>query len=262
LTAMKFAAAICLLLAAATLARSEIITPLNAGLREEADLWVTCALTAAPRPGEIPLLQSKAECESATGIYHYKLWLPRGYLTQTQRRWPCIFIASPFGNAGMGNMAERLKRTYVVVMLVESRNGPWPSPIGNFLAAHDDVVKRIRIREGAKIATGLSGGARASSVFVQLRPGFAGVVLQGAGVARTDNSAYYFNHIARVPSILFALLIGASDPRRSEISELQHEISPDHLAILIFPGGHQWAPADSFAKALDWIESRTRSASS
>ena len=253
---MKLAAAICLTLAVTAFAHAETVTPLDAGLREEADLWVTCALSLPPRPGEIPVLQSKAECDRAASIYHYKLWLPRGYLAQPHRYWPCVFIASPFGNARMGNMAESLKRTHVVVMLIESRNGPWPPTIGNFLAAHDDVVRRIRIREGQKIATGLSGGARASSVFVQIRPGFAGVIMQGAGVARTDNGAYYFNHVAHYPAILFALIMGESDPRRTEIADMQHQILPDHLAVLLFHGGHQWAPADVFAKALSWIESR------
>ena len=253
---MRFVATICLVLATSAFAHAETVTPLSASLREEANLWVTCALSVPPRPGEIPILESKAECDGAAGIYHYKLWLPRGYLAQPHRAWPCVFIASPFGNARMGNMAESLKRTHVVVMLVESRNGPWPPTIGNFLAAHDDVVRRIRIREGQKIATGLSGGARASSVFVQIRPGFAGVILQGAGVARTDNGAYYFNHITRNPAVLFALLIGENDPRRTEIAELQHQIAPDHLAVVLFPGAHQWAPADVFAKALNWIESR------
>ena len=56
--------------------------------------------------------------------------------------------------------------------------------------------------------------------------------------------------------MLFALLIGENDPRRTEIAELQHQIVPDHLAVLLFHGGHQWAPADVFAKALSWIESR------
>ena len=84
--------------------------------------------------------------------------------------------------------------------------------------------------------------------FRQIRPGFAGVILQGAGV-RTDNGAYYFNHITRNPAVLFALLIGENDPRRTEIAELQHQIAPDHLAVVLFPGAHQWAPADVFAKA-------------
>ena len=51
-------------------------------------------------------------------------------------------------------------------------------------------------------------------------------------------------------------IIGENDPRRTEIAEMQHQIAPDHLAVLLFHGGHQWAPADAFAKALSWIESR------
>jgi hypothetical protein len=221
-------------------------------------LWVTCALRETPRPGEIPVLRWKRDCEDATGIYHYKLWLPHGYLAQPRRHWPCVFIASPFGNARMGNMAERLKKTHVVVMLIESRNGPWPPTIGNFLAAHDDVVGRIRIQEGAKIATGLSGGARASSVFVQLRPRFSGAILQGAGVPSDETGRLYFYDLLRNQSIFIAMVIGRNDPRRSEISEMERQLGPKRFGVLLFPGGHQWAPADSFAKALDWIESRAR----
>ena len=255
---VKFAAAICLVLAGSIAARAEGVTPLGAGLREEANLWVTCALREAPRPGEIPVLPWKKDCEDATGIYHYKLWLPHGYLAQPHRHWPCVFIASPFGNARMGNMAESLKRTHVVVMLVESRNGPWPATIGNFLAAHDDVVKRIRIQEGAKIATGLSGGARASSVFVQLRPGFSGAILQGAGVPIDETGRFYFYDLLRNQSIFIAMVIGRNDPRRSEIPEMERQLGSKRFGVLVFPGGHQWAPADSFAKALNWIESRAR----
>ena len=203
------------------------------------------------------MLQSKAECDRAAGIYHYKLWLPRGYLAQPHRYWPCVFIASPFGNARMGNMAESLKRTHVVVMLIESRNGPWPPTIGNFLAAHDDVVRRIRIREGQKIATGLSGGARASSVFVQIRPGFAGVILQGAGVARTRPTVRTTSTTSRTIHRCYSPCSSAKtihgEPR---LPICNIKSLPDHLAVLLFHGGHQWAPADVFAKALSWIESR------
>ena len=255
---MKFAAAICFFLAASIVTRAEEVSPLGAGLREESELWVTCALTETPQPGEIPLLTSNAECESLKGIYHYKLWLPHGYLAQPQRRWPCVFIASPFGNAQMGNMAARLTKSYIVVMLVESRNGPWLPAIGNFLAAHDDVIKRVRIQEGAKIATGLSGGARASSVFVQLRPGFSGAILQGAGVPRDDAGRFHFYDLPQRHSLFIALIIGQSDPRRSEISEMQRQLGSERLAVLLFPGGHEWATAEIFAKALDWIESQSR----
>ena len=213
------AVAICFFLVATSSARAEEeVSPLKAGLREEVELLVTCELKETPKAGEIGVLESRAEREAARGIYHYKLWLPHGYLAQPQRRWPCIFVASPIGNAQMGNMAKRLRAgRYFVVMLVESRNGPWAPSIGNFLAAHDDVVKRIRLKEGAKIATGLSGGARASSVFVQLRPGFAGAILQGAGVARDEGGRFYFSGAARNRPLSIAMLIGRAEspPKRS-----------------------------------------------
>lgn len=246
------------LVTAGTAARGEEVTPLKAGLREEVDLFVTCALTDVPRAGAIPLVSTRADREYAKGIYHYKLWLPRGYLAQPQRHWPCIFIASPFGNARMGHMADRLKAGgYVVVMLVESRNGPWPPVIGNFLAAHDDVVKRVRIKEGAKVATGLSGGARASAVFVQIRPGFCGAILQGASIPHDAGGDYYFNGTARRSSLAIAVTMGRTDPRVAEIREMQHDLRPDQLAVFLFSGAHQWAPSEVFGKALDWIESRS-----
>ena len=199
------------------------------------------------------MLQSKDECDSAAGIYHYKLWLPHGYLAQPHRYWPCVFIASPFGNARMGNMAETLKRTHVVVMLVESRNGPWPPTIGNFLAAHDDVVRRIRIREGRKDRDRTFRRRAGQFDFRSDTPGISPVsILQGAGVARDGQQCvFYFYHLRTIQSMLFAMVIGENDPRRTEISEMQHQIAPDHLAVLLFHGGHQWAPADSFAKALE-----------
>jgi hypothetical protein len=234
---------------------AEKSSPLNAGLREGVELFVTCALNEAPRLGEVPVLESKAEREAAKGVYHYKLWLPPGYLSQTKRRWPCLFIASPAGNAKMGNMRARLTNgNYVVVLLEESRNGPWAPAIGNFLAAHDDVVRRVRLQEGAKVATGFSGGARASSIFVQLRPGFAGAILQGAGVGRLDDGWPCFDGLVRNQALAIAMIVGRGDPRRTEMEEMEDRLGPKRFAAFVFPGGHQWAPVRSFDEALDWLE--------
>jgi hypothetical protein len=224
-------------------------------LREGVELFVSCALTEAPRPGEVPVLESRAEREAAKGVYHYKLWLPPGYLAQKERRWPCLFVTSPAGNAEMGNMRARLTNGhYVVVLLEESRNGPWAPAIGNFLAAHDDVMRRVGVREGAKIATGFSGGARASSIFVQLRPGFAGAILQGAGVGRVDDGRPYFDGLVRNETLAIAMIVGRGDPRRAEMGEMQDRLGPKRFAAFLFPGGHQWAPTRSFDEALDWLE--------
>ena len=226
-------------------------------LREESELTIECELPEAPRRSDVPVFNSTKDCEAAKGTYHYKLWLPRGYLASGQRRWPCMFIADPGGNASFGEMGAWLQsHGYVVVMLVESKNGPWPPIIGNFLAAHDDVVKRVRIQEGLKFATGMSGGARACAVFVQLRPGFSGLVLQGAGLAYGDNNQYHASGLKRIPGLLVAMTMGDSDSNHGELTRTKAALGSSGFLAVEFKGGHIWAPPDMFARAMDWIERR------
>jgi hypothetical protein len=226
---------------------------------EQTEVTITCELTQPPKWSDIPVFESANDCQAATGTYHYVLWLPKGYLADAQRRWPCMFIADALGQAKMGNMAACLKtRGYVVVMLVESKNGPWPPIIGNFLAAHDDVVQRVRIQEGLKFATGVSGGARASSVFVQIRPGFSGVILQGAGLAYKDNGTYVVAGLHGSPTIYVAMTMGDHDKHGVEVEEVRHWIGSSHFSSFGFPGGHQWAPAETFEHALAWVEDKVR----
>jgi len=160
----------------------------------------------------------------------------------------------------MGNMASWLKtHSYVVVMLVESQNGPWSPIIGNFLAAHDDVVQRVRIQEGRKFATGVSGGARASSVFVQLRPGFSGLILQGAGVAYKTNGVYLVSGLRRAPPIYVAMTMGDHDQNRDEVEKMRRWIGPTRFQSFDFAGGHTWAPQDVFERAMAWMEDQVGS---
>ena len=65
------------------------------------------------------------------------------------RYWPCV--SSHHLSVTRAWATWQIAQTHhVVVMLIESRNGPWAPTIGNFFAAHDDVVRRIRIREGQR----------------------------------------------------------------------------------------------------------------
>ena len=228
-------------------------------LAEQEEVTITCELTQPPKWSDIPVFESADDCQAATGTYHYVLWLPEGYLADTQRRWPCMFIADAAGHAKMGNMAVWLKtRGYVVVMLVESKNGPWPPIVGNFLAAHDDVVQRVRIQEGLKFATGCSGGARASSVFAQIRPGFSGLILQGAGLAYKTNGVYIVAGLRRTPPIYVAMTMGDHDKHDVEVDEMRHWIGSSHFQSFEFLGGHEWAPAETFEHAIAWVEDKVR----
>ena len=236
------------------ISRAEITAP-DLPLQEGHEVTITCELKQAPKQQDIPVFDSAKDVEQSKGIYHYKLWLPKGYFADSQRRWPCIFIASPDGNAGMGQMDPWLKSNgYVVVMLVESKNGPWGPIVGNFLAAHDDVVRRVRIQEELKFATGMSGGARASSVFVQIRSGFSGLILQAAGAASDDKGGYHLVGIKRNPALWVAMTMGDNDDNKSEVARMRTALGAAKFLALSFKGGHDWAPLEVFDRAITWIE--------
>jgi hypothetical protein len=163
---------------------------------------------------------------------------------------------SPGGSAGFATMKERLKNGYIVVFLVEAKNGDWPPIVGNFLAAHDDVVQRLRVQEGMKFATGQSGGARASSVFAQIRPGFSGLILQSAGASYHGKGTGQYNvaGLKRNQELWVAMTMGNSDSNRTEIDAFSRQFGTAHFKAFPFDGGHAWAPPATFAEAMDWIE--------
>ncbi|MBM3859096.1 MAG: hypothetical protein FJ395_05535 [Verrucomicrobia bacterium] len=230
-------------------------TPMNQALPEEKEITITCQLIAVTNPQDIPVFNTAKDSEAAKGTYHYTLWLPKGYHADPQRRWPCLFIASAIGNAKMGKMAPWLKANgYIAVMLVESKNGPWEPIVGNFLAAHDDVVRRVRIQEGLKFATGMSGGARACSVFVQIRPGFSGLILQGAGGAFDSKGNYHVAGLKRNTSLCVAMTMGETDNNKGEVARVKTALGSMKFLPLMFNGGHTWAPQETFEQAIAWIE--------
>jgi hypothetical protein len=259
---MKISVATALLLGAMIVSLpAQTATPLTQPLVEGQDTTITCELKTPPTRAGIPVFNTAKDCQTAVGTYHYKLWIPMGYLAAPQKKWPCIFVMSPGGNAGMGPMAEYLKANgFVVVMLVEAKNGEWGPIVGNFLAAHDDVTKRVRIAEGQKYATGQSGGARASSVFVQARPGFCGLVLQSAGASQ-DNGKYNVTGIRSNSKLYTVMTMGNTDGNKKEEAPLKSALGSSRFEIIDFDGGHVWAPAPVFAQAMDWIKGKTGGAS-
>jgi predicted peptidase len=229
-------------------------TPMTEALTEEKEITIACELTEAPKRSDIVVFDSAKQGEAAKGLYHYKLWLPKGYLAEPQKRWPCMFIFSPGGNASMGNMADHLKTNgFVVVMLVESKNGPWEPLVGNSLAAHDDVIKRVRVDLNRRYATGMSGGARGASVFVQARPGFAGLILQGAGLAYDEKGVYHSSKLRRDSKLRVAMTMGDGDSNKGEMERTGSELSRSRYRVFEFKGGHVWAPSEIFAEAMAWI---------
>jgi len=229
-------------------------TPMTEPLKEDGMTLIECDVRDVKE--NFAILKAKDEVlsdsQKITG-YHYKLYLPMGYYENKDYRYPCLFIASPGGNAEMGVMAERLKRDqWIVVMLVESKNesSDW---LWNVYAAHDDVVERVRIAKGAKFATGLSGGARVSSVFPIVRPGMAGILCQAAGFA------YGFDpprnlYEEYTPETMVACSFGDTDSNLFESMEILRKTKKSRTQARFFKGGHAWCPERTFNSLMDWLE--------
>ena len=186
------------------------------------------------------------------GIFHYRLYLPADYHDEPARQYPLMIIASPTGEARMGHMAERLTRDrWVVAMLAESRNRSvlW---YPNFLATHGDVLKRVRVHPEMLFCTGFSGGARVCSRYPSIRPGFQGLILQGAGYSGPAWVLTRSNARVTVYG-----LFGSRDPNRREAGRIRRRL-PLHTRSLveIWDGGHEWAPGPSFERALTWAEDK------
>lgn len=231
-------------------------------VEEERSTRITCSVQ---QPEPKALFYTKGSNEDTSTAkqlegFHYDLFVPSGYNTQIDRWYPLMIIASAGGNATMGQMAERLKRDgWIVAMLVESRNDD-PTWLNNFLAAHDDVVRRVRVAPGAKFGTGMSGGARVASSFPTVRPGFRGVILQAAGMVYGAPGDLYKEKLIRtypIP-IAVAMTVGDQDSNATEVHELRlarNRKAP--LRIEFWKGGHDWCPKEVFDRAMDWMEEVT-----
>ncbi len=236
------------------------ITPLTPVPADDTKTSITCELTVAPNWKSVPVLENQNEADSMKGTYHYELWLPIGYNAAPTKAWPCIFIMSPRGPAKMKTMKPYFEaHGFIVVVLDEARNGPWEPIVGNFLAAHDDVVKRVRVADGQKYATGFSGGARGSSVFVQLRPGFRGLLLQGAGLSSDKKGNYHASGIVSNSKLHVAMTIGNADGNKVEVPRVKQLMGGGRCKVFEFEGAHEWAPTEVFEKAMASLDNKETS---
>ena len=183
------------------------------------------------------------------GLFHYRLYLPDDYY-DNNRKYPLMFIASPIGNADMGLLAERLKHDrWLVAMLVESRNRSilW-NP--NFIAAYDDLMKRVRVQPEMLFCTGFSGAARVCGTYPAIRPGLRGLILQGAAFLQRPDYLVGPN-----ANISVYGTFGQKDPNLPEIVNIRN-VLPEHTRRLfeVWDGGHAWAPTEVINRALQWSE--------
>lgn len=239
---MKHILAALLFFAAA--ARADV-SPMDTALPEDKITLISCDYTAKEK------YNGKAV---AKGPWSYKVYIPKGYDSNKTEKYPCLFICSPSGNANLQGAAKFVKENkWLAIMLVESKNGPMINCVGNFRAAYDDAAKRLRLKQGELYITGFSGGARFASVAVGDRPGFAGLILQGAGLAQ-NGAEYDVQPFRKNKKLILYALFGEKDSNGVEINRVK-KVLPKWVKNVFekFPGGHTWAPEPAMTKALQWM---------
>jgi len=214
---------------------------------------VTLVHVSLPENTRLPPPYSDFD-KAKAGAYSYRLYLPPGYYEHPDFHYPALFKMSPDGNAGIGNFQSHAQEEgWIVVMLMEAKNGSWGPIYGDMLATYADVVaKGLRIQPGLQFATGFSGGGRGSSIFTQICPGFDGELLQGAGFA-VDNGKYHLDGIPREHPYAVFMTMGLKDSNRKEIDQLKSQLSGIPFKAATFEGGHMWAPPALVVRGLDWL---------
>jgi len=182
----------------------------------------------------------------------YALYLPSNY--DPAKRWPILYGFSP-GARGLSpvQLFHKAAETYgwIVVGSNNSRNGPW-EPIGKAIAAMTkDAEARFSIDERRRYATGFSGGARVAFYLAATsKPPFAGVIPVGAGTSRNQKPL----EKETAPAV-FAMC-GVQDFNHAELLRLDDLLKRQGVAhrLLVFKGGHQWAPPGLCGAAVRYME--------
>jgi poly(3-hydroxybutyrate) depolymerase len=181
----------------------------------------------------------------------YALYVPRDY--SPERRWPLIAAFDP---AARGRVAvEHFKEAaellgYIVCASNNSRNGPWAPTAQAAEAMLNDVTERFAVDDKRVYLAGFSGGARAASKMAFLLEGrVAGVVACGAGLG-TGMSAS-----SSLPFIFYAT-VGTEDFNYPELKELDRSLEGAGVVhrIVVFEGGHSWAPLPALVRAVEWLD--------
>lgn len=193
-------------------------------------------------------LTEKVVCV-ADASQSYALYVPSNYTTE--KNWPVIYCFDP-GARGRAPV-ERLKDAaekfgYIVAGSNNSRNGSWEIAEAAIRAMTRDVASRFSTDRKRVYSAGLSGGAR---VAIQLAiSGYSkGVIACSAGFYDPPGVP------AEVPFPFFGTA-GTEDFNHHEMKDSEDGLLERKAVhrVVIFPGGHEWAPVPVLTEALEWLD--------
>ncbi|MDZ4197746.1 MAG: hypothetical protein U1E27_00510 [Kiritimatiellia bacterium] len=231
------------------------MTPMNAEIPEETLTKIACEYKKPLLTKDLPFLRGREERLGILGSYVYSLWLPKGYHEDPKRTWPVLFIVSPDSEAKLGNMEPWIRKNeYVAVIWTESASQLASKGIGNFMAAHDDAAQRLRLKPDSKIITGFTFCAANASRYALLRPGFRGIILQAGAPMRNQHGVFEIQENREIRRLRVATVRGFRDDHPQNSSSVYMLTRTGHqVEFFPFDGGRDWAPAEIFAKAADWV---------
>ena len=194
-------------------------------------------------------LLDKVACQ-ADNSQLYALYVPSAYTPQ--KKWPVIFCFDPGARGKVP--VERLqaaaeKYGYIVAGSLNSRNGPWAANAAAIQAMVRDVESHLAIDVKRVYTAGLSGGARVATQ-VALGGLAKGVIACSAGFPSSEDGVP-----GKVPFVFFGTA-GVEDFNHGELQRLDGELESRKAThrIVIFQGGHEWAPVPLLAEAVEWLE--------
>ncbi|MCJ8330758.1 MAG: hypothetical protein HRT89_25170 [Lentisphaeria bacterium] len=225
-------------------------TPLSLKLKGDATTLIECNLAK-------PIEKSpfKKALTAPLKGYHYNLYIPANYTKYKTLKFPVMFISSPTGKAGMTTLKQRLiDDHWIVVMLIESKEGDenW---LNNFLAAHDDVMKRCRIAKNGKFAAGLGEGARYVSSYPLFRKGFQGIFCHGAGFYKGFSKKNYYKWFK--DGIKVAMSFDDTNANAYEAHKLRRDLNKEcKYRLFFYKGENSWAPTDIVNDMMNWMNNQ------
>lgn len=200
-------------------------------------------------PDLVGQLTERVVCQSSP-TQSYALYVPSRY--NPQQTWPVIlcFDALARGRVPVERLRDAAERYgYLVAGSLDSRNGPWEDNATAIEAMLTDVQARFVVDRQRIYAAGMSGGARVATRIAMA--GVAhGVIACGAGFpVATD---------AIPPQVTFPYFgaAGTEDfnyPEMRRVGDALERRGAAHR-IVIFPGGHEWAPTGVLTEAVEWLE--------
>jgi len=205
------------------------------------------ATSDEPQPG---IITTKVVCKN-NPEQSYAIYLPSNYTPSRKRPLLAALDPAARGNVPVEHFKVAADRYgYIVCGSNNSRNGPLPPSAEAAKAMLEDVGKRFSIDPNQVYLTGFSGGGRAATAIASwLKDRIAGVIGCGAGLAVGIEPS------SSLPFIYYGT-VGNEDFNYPEMKQLDRSLTASGLVhhIEVFEGGHDWAPPDVGAKAIEWME--------